>query len=60
VDRNCVDSAHQQCSDFRTIGWDVAISPDGVVLVEGNAGWGTRIHQMDGRALASFIETIRR
>ena len=50
--------AHQLCPDIRTIGWDVALDPSGVVLVEGNTGWATKVHQSGGRALALLIENI--
>ncbi|WP_087459595.1 sugar-transfer associated ATP-grasp domain-containing protein [Oleiphilus messinensis] len=33
--------AHAQLSDLLTIGWDLALTPEGVVLLEGNYSWAT-------------------
>lgn len=41
-----VKKAHLLCKDYKTIGWDVSVTPVGVKLLEGNAGWGIRAHQM--------------
>jgi hypothetical protein len=38
--------AHQACSDFVFVGWDVAFTPDGVVVLEGNAGWDPAAYQI--------------
>ena len=32
-------SAHSFLPDIPTIGWDVAITPDGPILIEGNDNW---------------------
>lgn len=37
--------AHAQCRDILTIGWDVAITDNGAVLLEGNTNWGAASHQ---------------
>lgn len=34
-----VCSAHKQFYDIRSIGWDVVLTPDGPVLLEGNDDW---------------------
>ncbi len=34
-----VTEAHKQFYEIRTIGWDVALTPDGPVLLEGNDDW---------------------
>ena len=39
----CLDicfKAHEQVSDLLTVGWDVAVTPDGPILIEGNTNWG--------------------
>jgi len=37
---NMAMQAHAQFGDILTIGWDLAITPDGPVIIEGNTGWG--------------------
>lgn len=34
-----VKRVHENIPDIRSIGWDVAITPDGPVLIEGNDNW---------------------
>ena len=31
---------------FKTIGWDIAITDNGPIFIEGNDGWGIAAHQM--------------
>jgi len=41
--KECVATAkklHNMCPGYTSIGWDIAITPRGPVLVEGNSGWG--------------------
>lgn len=40
--------AHQKFGAFHSIGWDVAITDKGLVLIEGNHDWGTMIAQYPG------------
>ena len=42
--------AHQEFGAFHSIGWDVAITDKGLVLIEGNHDWGTMIAQYPGPA----------
>lgn len=43
--------AHDRFLEPWSIGWDIAMTPDGPVLVEGNTRWGVDLLQMTGRAL---------
>ena len=36
-----VHRAHAFCPNVRTVGWDLAITDDGPILIEGNFGWDT-------------------
>jgi len=42
--------AHQEFGAFHSIGWDVAITDKGLILIEGNHDWGVRIAQYPGPA----------
>lgn len=37
--RDLVRRVHEKLPDIRSIGWDVAITPEGPVLIEGNDNW---------------------
>jgi hypothetical protein len=41
-------SAHRVFSQFPSVGWDVAITSDGPVLMEGNYDWGVNLVQQPG------------
>ena len=41
--------AHGLFPGVRTIGWDVALTPDGPLIVEGNHSWGIVAHQIAHR-----------
>lgn len=38
-------AAHRTLNDIRSIAWDIAITPTGPVIIEGNQGWATTEHQ---------------
>ena len=38
--RDMVIDAARKFAPIKTIGWDVAITPDGPVIIEGNTSWG--------------------
>jgi hypothetical protein len=40
-----VTAAHTLLPGFVLLGWDVAFTPAGPVLIEGNSGWGCFVHQ---------------
>lgn len=44
--KELVKNAHKQFYYIQSIGWDVAITPTGPVLVEGNDNWGTSTPQI--------------
>jgi hypothetical protein len=54
--------AHQACSNFVFVGWDVALTDRGPMLLEGNAGWSADEYQsLTGEPLgnnAQFIEIL--
>jgi hypothetical protein len=37
--------AHQACASFVFVGWDVAFTPHGPVILEGNANWEAATYQ---------------
>lgn len=41
-----VKNAAAKYDDNKSIGWDVAIKPEGPILIEGNHDWGARVWQM--------------
>lgn len=41
----CLQAASKY-TDNKSVGWDVAIKPDGPLLIEGNHDWGARVWQM--------------
>lgn len=42
----CIE-AHRLFPDVLSIGWDVALTPNGPILIEGNINWGVTSHQTD-------------
>lgn len=47
--KDLVKNAHKQLYYFQSIGWDVAITPNGPILIEGNDNWEIRDPQnIDG------------
>lgn len=48
-------NAHQQISDIYSIGWDFAITDEGIVLIEGNFNWNIAPHQRQGPLLIDYF-----
>lgn len=47
--KDLVKNAHKQLYYFQSIGWDVAITPNGPILIEGNDNWEMRdLQNIDG------------
>lgn len=52
----CIKAASKY-NDNRCIGWDVAITKDGPLLIEGNHDWGARVWQMPaGKGMKKILE----
>lgn len=50
-----VKDAHQVLGDIHSIGWDIAITPMGPIIVEANNDWGTMVAEyISDNHLASF------
>nr|WP_319997136.1 sugar-transfer associated ATP-grasp domain-containing protein [uncultured Draconibacterium sp.] len=47
--------AHTNFSDLYSIGWDLAVTPEGVKLIEGNINWAVAPHQLNGPALMPYF-----
>ena len=48
------EAAHSHLPNIYGIGWDLAITPVGVALIEGNVNWGVAGHQHGGLTLANL------
>lgn len=44
--KELVEKAHKQFYHVQSIGWDVAITPNGPILIEGNDNWATDLSQI--------------
>lgn len=54
----CIKAASKY-DDNRCIGWDVAITNDGPLLIEGNHDWGARVWQMPaGKGMKKILESL--
>lgn len=52
---DCIIKAHQQVPDLYSVGWDLAITTDGVKLIEGNINWDVTPHQRNGPDLIRYF-----
>jgi hypothetical protein len=56
-----VKAAHKACFNFVFIGWDVAFTPDGAMVLEGNANWAPSTYQTlrgEPLGLTSFSDVL--
>jgi Sugar-transfer associated ATP-grasp len=58
--RQLVERAARLFMPLRTIGWDVAITADGPVIIEGNAWWGPSTPRLSERRQSDFAQFVRR
>lgn len=42
----CARAAHREFPFLHSCGWDVGITPDGPIIIEGNAGWNSSLLQV--------------
>jgi hypothetical protein len=52
---DCAIKAHQQVPDLFSVGWDLAITTDGIKLIEGNINWDVTPHQTNGPDLIRYF-----
>lgn len=52
---DAVTKAHTSCMDITTIGWDVAVTDTGPILLEGNYNWGVMVHQKHGAPIVQYF-----
>ena len=45
------EAAHRSFPDLYSVGWDLALTDQGVRLLEGNINWAVAVHQLGGRPL---------
>ncbi len=53
-----IKNAHQLCKDVCTVGWDIGLSQNQWVIIEGNIGYGITIHQLNLNKVESPIWKI--
>lgn len=53
-----VKKAHAILSEVRTIGWDVALTPTGPVIIEGNDNWEISLMQIVAGGLKNRLECL--
>ena len=53
------ESFHQKISYIWSIGWDVAITPDGPLFIEGNDNWEITLHQTENGLKERWNEFIK-
>lgn len=61
--KECVDTAkklHMMNPGYTSVGWDIAITPRGPVLIEGNSGWGGYIPNLTCRGIREKWEHNKR
>lgn len=51
LERLAADAHRLLASDLATVGWDIAVTPEGPVLIEGNIGWAAAPHYFNHAGL---------
>ncbi len=49
--KRVAEEAHSNCMDVMSVGWDLALTGEGMKLLEGNINWGVEAHQCNGESL---------
>ena len=50
---------HRDLGSLRSVGWDLAVAPDGPVLVEGNTSWnGAMFMALDAGFKARYFDAV--
>lgn len=52
---SCALKAHHQMPDVFSVGWDIAITTNGITLIEGNFNWDVTPHQKNGNELIRYF-----
>ncbi len=50
--------AHLSCGDITTVGWDLALTNQGIKILEGNINWGVEVHQYGGKCLLPIFNSM--
>ncbi len=58
--KQIAEIAHSSFSDIATIGWDFALTDEGIRLLEGNINWDVTPHQLTGEGLSPYFESLMR
>lgn len=51
------EAAHGAFRDLFSIGWDLAVTDQGVKVLEGNINWAVMVHQISGRPLLGDLDS---
>ena len=56
---NCVKRAHNLCYGLHSVGWDVCVTEDGPLILEGNDNWETTFLQLYSGAKEKFDQHFK-
>ncbi len=54
--KTVAEKAHLHCQDVTTVGWDLALTDKGIILLEGNFNWGVEVHQINRNNLMPYFQ----